>query len=316
MKTSVMKTSSDMKTRSLALAAVLAALPAVSAAQPVSPAPAPRTPDHAALRRQIYVMEGVLVKAVELGARNLNRELRSALPDLMVLSGEPQARGVYLEGYGVYFDVAVPVLNQMAAMSLRTMFGPDETVVAALGQLKAFAQREKNTATRAALENAIARIELQLGPLSSVASGQELMGGPARSAPAQGAVGAAMVAPGAETTQQSPVAADTLTATPPRPPIDRKYLEDPNALNQAYTQAVQDAIIDAMLDYGVMRIAPHEVLTVAARDNMYRDPLAPQNPYEEIVTILLTIKGSDLAAFRDGQIDAAEARRRIVIREF
>lgn len=311
MKTSAMKTSSVMNTRSLALAAVLAALPVASAAQPVSSPPAPRTPDHAALRRQIYVMEGVLVKAVELGARNLNRELRSALPDLMVLSGEPQARGVYLEGYGVYFDVAVPVLNQMAAMSLRTMFGPDETVVAALEQLKAFAEREKNSATRAALENAIARIELQLGPLSSVASGQELMG-----APAQGAVGAAMVAPGAETTQQSAIAADTLAATPPRPPIDRKYLEDPNALNQAYTQAVQDAIIDAMLDYGVMRIAPHEVLTVAARDNMYRDPLAPQNPYEEIVTILLTIKGSDLAAFRDGQIDAAEARRRIMIREF
>lgn len=311
MKTSAMKTSSVMNIRSLALAAVLAALPVASAAQPVSPAPAPRTPDHAALRRQIYVMEGVLVKAVELGARNLNRELRSALPDLMVLSGEPQARGVYLEGYGVYFDVAVPVLNQMAAMSLRTMFGPDETVVAALEQLKAFAQREKNSATRAALENAIARIELQLGPLSSIASGQELMG-----APAQGAVGAAMVAPGAETTQQSAIATDALAATPPRPPIDRKYLEDPNALNQAYTQAVQDAIIDAMLDYGVMRIAPHEVLTVAARDNMYRDPLAPQNPYEEIVTILLTIKGSDLAAFRDGQIDAAEARRRIVIREF
>jgi hypothetical protein len=35
-----------------------------------------------------------------------------------------------------------------------------------------------------------------------------------------------------------------------------------------------------------------------------------------VVTILLSIRGSDLLAYRAGQIDAAEARRRVQIREF
>lgn len=284
--------------------------------QPNTPPAATRAVDRSDLRRQIYVMEGALAKAVEFGARNLNRELRSAMPEMMALSGEPQARGVYLEGYGVYFDVAVPVLNQMMVLSLRTMFGPDENVIAALDQLKQFAQAEKNPSTRAALENAISRIELQLGPLANASNGQDLFGRPLRQGGA--AVGAAMVNPDASETarQVSPSMTPPAADPAPRPTLDKKYLQDPNAINQAYTESVQQALIDAIVDWGVMKIAPDEFLTVAARDNMHRDTLAPPDPYEEIVTILLSIKGSDLAAFRAGQIDAAEVRKRIQIREF
>jgi hypothetical protein len=63
-------------------------------------------------------------------------------------------------------------------------------------------------------------------------------------------------------------------------------------------------------------IKPEEYLTIAARDNMQRDSLAPPDPYEEVITLLLSIKGSDLAAYRAGQIDAAEVRKRVQIREF
>ena len=63
-------------------------------------------------------------------------------------------------------------------------------------------------------------------------------------------------------------------------------------------------------------LRPDEYLTVGARDNMQRDSLAPPDPFEEIVTILLRIKGSDLAAYHTGQIDRDEARRRIQIGEF
>ena len=114
-------------------------------------------------------------------------------------------------------------------------------------------------------------------------------------------------------------AAAAAPAPPPSAPpvLDRKYLQDPNAINRAYTDSVQKALIDSMIDYGsIMRIGADEWLTVAARDNMQRDSLAPQDPYEEVVTILLRIKGSDLAAYRAGQIDKDEVRRRVQIGEF
>jgi hypothetical protein len=269
----------------------------------VSSPPVARPMDRAELRRHIYVMEGALARAVEYGAKDLNRKIRLAMPEMMALSGEPQARGVYLEGYGIYFDVSVPVLNQVMMWSLRTMLGPDEGVVAAFNQLKSYIQTEKNAATRASLENMIGRLELQLGPLAN-ASGQEAALSGLRQAP--GAVGAAMVTPstpGHETTQQ--------------PAFDKKQFQDPNAFNRAYTESVQNALIDTIIDYAIpTSIKPEEFLTVAAREHAQRDTLAPPDPYEEVVTLLLRIKGSDLAAFRAGQIDAAEVRKRIQIREF
>jgi hypothetical protein len=262
------------------------------------------------LRRHIYVMEGALARAVAFGAQQLNREIRNAMPEVMALSGEPQARGVYLEGYGIYFDVAVPVLNQVMMWSLRTMLGPDEGIVAALDTLKGYVQKEKNPATRASLENMVQRLELQLGPLSNPSSGSADPPAP-RARPGAGAsVGAAMVMPDAPTT----AAADP---APAAPLFDKKYFQDPNAINRAYTDAVQKALIDTMLDWAVpTAIKPDEYLTVGARDNMQRDTLAPPDPYEEVVTILLRIRGSDLAAFRAGQIDAAEVRKRVQVREF
>jgi hypothetical protein len=161
-------------TRSFAAIAVLVVMLAgVAQAQTSEPPPAPpavtRQMDHADLRRHIYTMEGALARAVAYGAQRLNREIRSAMPEVMALSGDPQARGVYLEGYGIYFDVAVPVLNQVMMWSLRTMMGPDESVVTAITNLKSYVEREKNPATRASLESMIARLELQLGPLSNAA---------------------------------------------------------------------------------------------------------------------------------------------------
>lgn len=294
----------SMKGLTACVALAGTALAATAGAQPTAPPPAPaaasvRPPDRADLRRHIYVMEGALVRAVQYGAQRLNRELRSAVPEVMALSGEPQARGVYLEGYGVYFDVAVPVLNQMVVLSLRTMMGQDENTAAALQQLKAFAQNEKNASARAAIETAIARLELQLGPVADPAPGLPPMPG-----------GNASVEP-------EPPDTVTAAAIEPRSKLSRKYFQDPNAINHAYTQSVQEALIDAMIDYSLpMAIRPDEFLTVAARDNMHRDTLAPPDPYEEVVTILLRIKGADLAAYRGGQIDAGEIRRRVQIQEW
>ena len=75
-----------------------------AAAQAQTPTPSPTSPpamtrpiDRSDLRQQIYVMEGALMRAVSSGVRVLNTELRSMVPEMMTLSGEPQARGVYLD---------------------------------------------------------------------------------------------------------------------------------------------------------------------------------------------------------------------------
>jgi hypothetical protein len=299
-------------TRSFAGVAILVMIlsAGASAQQPAPPpaaANAARQMDHSNLRRHIYTMEGALARAVAYGAQRLNREIRTVMPEMMALSGEPQARGVYLEGYGVYFDVAVPVLNQLMMWSMRSMMGPDEGVIAALSKLKTYVKNEKNASVRTSLESMIERLELQIGPLSNAASDITPLD---RRGDAPG-VGAAIEIPGPTKPPADP------GATAPVRVLDKRSFQDPNAINRAYTEAVQNALIDTIVDYAVpTAIKPEEFLTIAARDNMQRDSLAPPDPYEEVVTILLSIRGSDLAAYRAGQIDAAEVRRRVQIREF
>jgi hypothetical protein len=307
-------------TRFLAVVAVIVLVLTVAgsaqtpASSPATPPAVTRQMDHANLRRHIYTMEGALARAVAYGAQRLNREIRNVMPEVMALSGEPQARGVYLEGYGVYFDVSVPVLNQLMMWTMRSMMGPDESVVAALSKLKSYVKNEKNASVRTSLEAMIERLELQLGPLSNAGADQitplDRPGGAAGPG-----VGASMLVPEAKPGTPEATPTSPAPAAPVR--VDKRYFQDPNAINRAYTEAVQNALIDTIVDYAVpTAIKPQEYLTIAARDNMQRDSLAPPDPYEEVVTVLLSIRGSDLAAFRAGQIDAAEVRRRVQIREF
>src|SRR5262245_12555250 len=101
------------------LAVALASAVPAAAQDPAKPV------DMSDLRHHIYVMEGALARAVNFGASRLTREVRAVIPDLFVLAGEAQARGVYLEGYGVFFDVEVPMLRQSMMWSLRTMMDQD-----------------------------------------------------------------------------------------------------------------------------------------------------------------------------------------------
>jgi hypothetical protein len=90
-------------------------------------------------RYNIFVMEGVLERAVAHGADRLRRQVRRVMPDMLLLSGEAQARGFRLEGYGVFFDVSVPVMRQTVAWSLRTFM--QESGPSALQQLKTGIER-------------------------------------------------------------------------------------------------------------------------------------------------------------------------------
>lgn len=313
--------SADMVRTGFLVIALLVAVPAApawaqqAASAPQITAPAGLRPMDARqrLRRSIYLMEGALARAVEFGVKDLNRRLRSAVPEMMALSGAPHARGVYLEGYGVYFDVSVPVLNQVMMWSWGRMLSPDESVVSALNQLKSYLQSEKDASRRAALQSMLNQIELQLGPIGSTVASSDTLAASGR--PVAGAAGGTVVSPDLAT--QSAPAEAIAAADPPELKFDKSYFQDPNAINRAYTESVQNALILAILEHAhTMAIKPEEFLTIAARDNMQRDSLAPFDPLEEVVTILLRLKGADLLAYRAGQIDEAGLQQRIEIREF
>jgi hypothetical protein len=283
------------------MVAVLA-LAGPAAAQDAGAA-APRPPDRSDLRHQIYVMEGALSRAVEFGASRLNRELRSVAPEMFLLAGDAQARGVYLDGYWIFFDVAVPMLRQSMMWSLRMMLQQDDTgTKKAIAELRRHIQTETDPARRQNLEAAMTRLEQQATPFANVAR-------QAATPPGMSAAGVSSAS-----IRQDPPAQAAPAPGAPEPGADFPWLMD---TNRRYTEEVQRALIDAMIDFSApMTIGSDEWLTVAARDNERRDSLAPQDPYEEIVTVLLRIKGSDLKEYRSGRIDKIEARKRVRVGEF
>jgi len=295
-------------------AALVVALAGTAQAQAQSPRSTAPNREQQQARYNIYVMEGVLERAVELGADQVRRQVRRLMPDMLLMSGAADARGVRLEGYGVFFDVEVPVLRRSVAWSLRTMMdegGMGMGMGAALQQLKTLVERVGNPQEKASLQQAIKRIELQVGPVQSP-------GAPAVAGqPARGSVTSleASDAPGAPGTAAAPTAG--AVPAPPAPPqlspIDQAILTNPS---DAYEKEVITALIDAMLDHGgPLSIGPEEWLTVAARDNEHRDRLTPGDNYD-LMTIILRVKGSDIAAYRADRISKEEARKRVEIREF
>jgi len=71
---------------------------------------APLTPQELRQRRNaIFLMEGVLVKAVRLAAGETAQEIQSVQPGISMFTSSPaKALGTYLEGYGVFFQVEIP----------------------------------------------------------------------------------------------------------------------------------------------------------------------------------------------------------------
>ena len=271
------------RTCSSFFAALIAVVATTAQAQPAAPASTAQARS-VNLRHQIYLMEGALARAVNFGAASLNQEIRAVMPDMLVLAGESTARGFHLDGYGVFFDVEVPVLRQSMMWGLRTMLDQDQQGAAdALSALRRFVATS-NGPERASAEAALRRLEVADPSLRHTAPRQRRPGRAGgrhrRSAGHR---------PGAR----------------PRPKVNSQLLNDPN---KAYTDAVVKALIDAMVDYSLPMVSsmqPGEVLTVAARDNERRDLLAPPNPYEEVSTFMLRIAGQ-----RPGRVPRREDRPR------
>jgi hypothetical protein len=284
-------------------------LVALAAAIPVAAQEPAKQPaiDMGEMRHHIYVMEGALARAVDYGTKKLNKEILDVMPGVFMLAGDAQARGVYLEDYGVFFDVQVPTMRQSMIWSLRMMLDQDDAATqAAITDLRKHLQGITDPSTRASLERALKQLEVQAAgsqalPRTASSGGREPGVSPSLMISENAGVGAAKAA-GAAGARPAP----TATA--------KSYLQDPD---RAYTEAVTRALIDTMLTYSApLEIGPDQWLTVAARDNEPRDTLAPQDPFVEVLTMIYRIKGSDLLAYRAGKIDKEEARKRVLRAEF
>jgi hypothetical protein len=245
-------------------------------------------------RQKISMMEGVLERAVQNGAENVFRQVRAAMPtaDGPRLIGAPAVRGFRLDGFGVFFDVEVPDLLVPPAWSLRYMLDSNGmTAATAVSDLKTMVAQVRDPQQRDRLEQAIARIELQVGPVP---------------APRQ--------RPAGPTTVANAQSLPAQTFTPPVAPVDPGVVEDPN---EGYTREVKQALVEAMLENsGPIALGPDEWLTVAARGNARMDRLGVGGDTGETHTIMFRVKGSDLAAFRESRITADEARKRVQVREY
>jgi hypothetical protein len=279
--------------------------PGPTAAQ-AAPVPADRARQTAIdARYKVRIMEGVLEKSVQHAALRLNEQLQRISPDLIQLTGAAHARGYRLEGYGLFFDVEVPAaMRQTMGWTARVMRQQQQGVSEALGSLKRITG-ELDPKARAEAERAMRQIEVVVRPVPRVRHIADASG---TGAPAPGAVAAATV----------PAESAPDAAGPPRAPAPPELPRDDAALlrspDLAYEEHVREALIGAMLEWGaLLPLGPDEWLTVAARDN--QDVIMPGTS-PDVVTIILRVKGSDLAERVAGRVPLDELRRRVQVSEF
>jgi hypothetical protein len=254
--------------------------------------------DQVRARQKIFMMEGVLERAVQLGVENLRRRVRAVMPDDALVQGSaPQVRGFRLDGYGVFFDVEVPSLRRSLAWSLRTMNENAAVLGRDLASMRAFVQAIADPRARAEFDRILQRVQRQVVPAGALE----------RASAQPGPTGAAQSLPVAATTPTS-----TQTPESPQLPQPDATLADPS---QAYTDEVKASLIDAMIENsGTLVLEGNEWLTVAARDNAPSDPFMPGG--QDAKTLVIRIKGDDLDAFRAGRLTLDEVRTRVQVGEF
>jgi hypothetical protein len=241
------------------------------------------------IRADIRAMESLLTNALQKGAQDLALRMQANAPGSRFVTGTGRARGFALEGYGVFFDVDVPGMKQSLVWSAEML-----RQIQYAESLRQFIATHADSPERRLAEMDLARYERQM---NSVRPPQP------QSAP-RGEARATVVGESTTATEPPPSASAARTA----PAAD---LRDPNEL---YTDAVKNALIDAMLKYsGFLKIGAEEWLTVAARDS--EGPSMP-GQIEEASTIVLRVKGSDLAAFQAGKLTREEVLHRVVVKEF
>ena len=249
--------------------------------------------DQMRARFQIAAMEGVLERAVQLGARKLSQQVQAASSEVLFIATAARAKGFWLDGYGVFFDVDVPAMRHSMAWSFRTLDRGGRNVEADMQTIRGHLAAIHDPQARREMEDALQRMERVVGP-------PVLPPGVDPGAP----TGVGVVQAGnVNMTSATPSPAEA--SAPP-------MLDDPGL---AYTNEVKAALIDAMLEYGApIPITDSEWLTIAARDNN-DSRIGGDDPYD-VSTIILRIRGADLAAYRAGRLSKDEAHTRVSVREY
>jgi hypothetical protein len=203
---------------------VLAPVPALRAGEEQAAAPQPAaSPDR---RDDIKLLEGLLTMAVKSGADKLALQMRASEPGSLFVIDTGRTRGFDLQGYGVFFDVDVPMMKQSVLYVTRQLNQQD---------------------TRAQLENSIAT--LPDGPLRDLAI-RELRRTQQPGVRQPGVASATQIAqPGVVTGQVADAAGPEI---------------DPNQLyTEAVKTALIDAMLKYSVG---LKLGADEWLTVAARD--------------------------------------------------
>jgi hypothetical protein len=98
------------------------------------------------------------------------------------------------------------------------------------------------------------------------------------------------------------------------PPTAREALQAVMDTGQKYRNEVKLALMDAMLDFTKnLELKPDEWLSVAARGS--DGALTPGQIYQ-LTTVVLRVKGSDLADYLAGRLTKEEARQKVEVRQF
>ena len=291
----------------LILATVLAAgTPAAYAQDPAVPPPVPSAsvsttgqPARPSVERtsEVKVLEGILVQAMNQGASDLVRQMQLTDPGTViqgsVIVSPARARGIELDGYGVIFDVDVPLMNMSVVWTRRLMVMQD------LRNKISEARRLRARATTADDQEQLdARIQMLTNSLSMIA-------------PPLAGPGTALATPVANASQQpqpGSVVAATVGDVAPVTPLETR------STDEMYSDAIKTSLMNAMVNHSsALLLGDDEWLTVAARDNS--GPSIP-GALVDRSGIILRIKGSDLAAFRAGKLNKDEVVKRIEIREW
>jgi hypothetical protein len=98
------------------------------------------------------------------------------------------------------------------------------------------------------------------------------------------------------------------------PSTAREALQAVMDTGQKYRNEVKLALTDAMLDFTKnLELKPDEWLSVAARGS--DGALTPGQIYQ-LTTVVLRVKGSDLADYLAGRLTKEEARQKVEVRQF
>ncbi len=241
--------------------------------------------DQVKARQRISMMEGVLERAVSNGADNMVRQMKAVMGDAPMLTGVPEVRGFRLDSYGVFFDVEVPALRLPVTWPLRYMFRDNRETMRIINDLKTM-MSEAEPRPREQLAQVVRQLEQQAQVPAALRGNTGRVGATATAVPVGGGA---------------------------QPQLDPATYDDPE---EHYTREVKAALVDAMLENsGPIALSADEWLTVAARDNVPRDPLIPTDA-ADTRTIIFRVKGSDLGAYRAGRMTLEEIRSKVETREF